>query len=134
MLSDTVEKIGRLLSEVAAMQRPHVARICSQCEDPCCNRVHYLFTEKDTLWLTLSGQKRKWRREAVKTKGCWFLGPAGCLLEPAARPFICHRYLCPELEAGMEAQAPGLVAALRKRFKAMDELRSEMWRDYLDER
>jgi hypothetical protein len=132
MLDNTLEQIGRLVSEVARLQRPHVARVCTKCESPCCARVHYLFTEKDILYLRLSGQRRDWRREGMKGKGCWFLGSGGCLLEPESRPFICHHYICPDLEAEMERHDPGLVSILREKFKAIEALRSRMWCEYLE--
>jgi len=88
MVLETVKKIAGLLTEVAALQKEYVDRICGTCEAPCCKRVYYLFNEKDIIFLRLSGGKHKWRRENFKQKGCWFLGPAGCILDPESRPFI----------------------------------------------
>ncbi len=55
MISETVDKIENLISEGTALQREYVVRLCFKCEAPCCTRVHYLFSEKDILFLRLSG-------------------------------------------------------------------------------
>jgi hypothetical protein len=133
MVTETVNKIEGLLSEVTERQRGYVERVCSRCEAPCCTRVHYLFTEKDLLFLRLSGRKMRWRREAMNKKGCWFLGPTGCTLEPESRPFICHRYICPDLETEIKRGAPWLIGELGAKFKDIAMLQSQMWSEYLDE-
>lgn len=132
MVSETVNKIEGLLSEVVELQRGYVERVCSRCQAPCCRRVHYLFTEKDILFLRLSGRKRKWRREAMTKKGCWFLGPAGCNLDPQSRPFICHRHICSDLKAEIIKHDSGLMSALEAKFREIGMLQSQMWAEYLD--
>ena len=132
MVSETVNKIEGLLSEVVELQRGYVERVCSRCEAPCCRRVHYLFTEKDILFLRLSGRKRKWRREAMTKKGCWFLGRAGCNLDPQSRPFICHRHICSDLKAEIIKHDSGLMSALEAKFREIGMLQSQMWAEYLD--
>ncbi len=92
MVKETVSKIEGLLSEAVDLQKDYVERICGECEAPCCSRVHYLFNEKDILFLKLSGRKRRWKGEIFTKKGCWFLGEHGCILAPECRPFICHTY------------------------------------------
>lgn len=88
MILETVKKIEGLLTEVAALQKEYLGWVCDTCEAPCCKKVHYLFNENDMIFLRLSGRKHKWRRENFKQKGCWFLHPAGCILDPESRPFI----------------------------------------------
>ena len=56
----TVDRIASLIAEVAACQKPYVDRICTGCPDPCCRRVHYLFTKIDLLFIQLAGKKRRW--------------------------------------------------------------------------
>jgi hypothetical protein len=131
---EVLTQIEQLLTEVVDLQKPHVQRVCPACQDRCCKRVHYLYSEKDVLFLRLSGRQLKWRRETLKRKGCWFLGPDGCMLDPKSRPFICHSYVCSELEQEMEKEAPGLLAALREKFRAIEELRAQLWTAYLERR
>jgi len=70
MVSETVGKIEGLLSEAVDLQKDYVKRICVQCESPCCSRVHYLFNDKDILFLKLSGRKRRWKkRSSYEEKG-----------------------------------------------------------------
>lgn len=124
---NTVNKVENLVSEVVALQKAYVEQLCPGCEAPCCQKVRYLFSDKDILFLNLSGRKARWRRENLKKKGCWFLGPAGCILEPIFRPFICHRYICIDLETEMNRHDPGLITVLREKFRVIDMLRSQMW-------
>ncbi len=133
MVSETVNKIECLLSEIIALQKNYVERICSRCETPCCSRVHYLFNEKDILFLRLSGREKRWKREILKKKGCWFLGEQGCILDPECRPFICHHYICSDLEMEMKRHDPGLLTLLGGKFKVIDEMRSQLWAEYLEE-
>lgn len=133
MVSEIVGRIGSLIHEAARIQRPHVERVCPSCKDPCCARVHYLYTEKDILYLKLSGSKQVWRREGFMKKGCWFLGPAGCSLNIQSRPLICHSYICPALEAAIREGGPTVVEQLRETYKAIGMLRGQMWAEYLDE-
>lgn len=134
MVSETIREIEGLLSETVDLQKDHVKRRCVQCDAPCCSRVHYLFNEKDILFLKLSGQKRRWRREISAKKGCWFLGEQGCVLDPKSRPFICHTYLCDDLKMEMKKCDPGLISLLEEKFKTIGEMRSQLWAEYLDEK
>jgi len=133
MVSETVDRIGSLISQAAGLQRPHVDMVCPACKEPCCTRVHYLYTEKDILYLRLSGFKQTWRGKGAMKKGCWFLGSEGCSLDLHSRPFICHTYICPDLEAAIRESAPGLMDELRETFRIVGMLRSRMWAEYLDE-
>ena len=134
MVSETISKIEGLLSEAVVLQKDYVERICVECEAPCCTRVHYLFNEKDVLFLKLSGRKRRWRREIVTKRGCWFLGEQGCTLDPKCRPFICHTYLCDDLKMEMKRCDSGLIALLEGKLKVIGEMRSQLWAEYLDEK
>ncbi len=132
MLSETVKKIEDLISEVAKLQNEYVVRVCPGCKATCCTRVHYLFTEKDILFLRLSGQKQGCTRETFSKKGCRFLGQTGCTLGPKSRPFICHHYICPDLETEIKRCDPGLMGDLETKFRLVDLLRGQMWSEYLD--
>ncbi|MCJ7683792.1 MAG: hypothetical protein MUO68_05810 [Desulfobacteraceae bacterium] len=134
MVSETVRKIEGILTETEDLQRDYVKRICVECEAHCCSRVHYLFNEKDILFLKLSGRKLRWRREIFAKKGCWFLGEQGCILDPECRPFICHTYICDNLKMDMKRCDSGLIALLEGKFKVIGEMRSQLWAEYLDEK
>ena len=134
MVTETVGKIENLLTETVDLQRNHVNRTCVQCEAPCCSRVHYLFNEKDILFLKLSGRKHRWRRKNVAKKGCWFLGEQGCTLDPEQRPFICHTYICDNLKTDMSRHDSELPGFLEGKFKVIGEMRSQLWAEYLDEK
>ncbi len=133
MVAETVGRIEELIWEAVACQTPYVTRICPRCKSPCCLRVHYLFSDKDIIFLKSSGRPPKWRREAFQKKGCWFLGESGCTLDPLSRPFLCHTYLCEDLKGAMDEADPGIIVALENRFNEISELRSRLWSEYLDE-
>ena len=126
MVSEKVRKIEGMLSEAVDLQKDYVERICARCETPCCLRVYYLFNAKDILFLRLSGRKLSWRRDPFIKKGCWFLGKHGCILEPESRPFLCHTYICHDLEMEMKRCDPPLLAVLEEKFKAIDQIRSQL--------
>jgi hypothetical protein len=130
-VSETVRKIESLLSETMDMQKDYVERVCAACEAPCCLRVHYLFNEKDIFFLRLSRRELSWRREILAKKGCWFLGEQGCILDPGCRPFICHTYICHDLEAEMNRCDPGLMAVLNEKFRIIGRMRSRLREEYL---
>lgn len=124
-------EIDRLLCEVIAAQRDHVEKLCSKCNTPCCSRVSYLFDEKDWVFAGVLGLNGVPRRRRNGKKGCHHLSPTGCLLEPKARPFTCHRYLCPELKQEMIRKDPKLVSVLEKKFRELEELRAGLLRAFV---
>ncbi|MDZ7698516.1 MAG: hypothetical protein U5R49_16845 [Deltaproteobacteria bacterium] len=133
MIAETVGKIEKLISEAGACQKPYVTRICPSCKFPCCLRVHYLYNDKDIIFLKASGRPPKWRRKAFSKKGCRFLRKLGCTLDYFSRPFLCHTYLCEELKDAMDKDNPAIIVALENRFGKINELRSRLWSEYLDE-
>ena len=131
-LLKTAAQVDHLLSEVISLQRDHVAKICSRCDDPCCNRVQHLFDEKDIIFAKVSRQEGVPRRRHQKSRGCPFLTPTGCRLTPKTRPFTCHRYLCSRLKEEMMKHDPELVNRLTERFRLLEDLRARLWKEYLD--
>lgn len=124
-------KIEGLLSELILLQRDHVAAVCPACESPCCERVEHLFDEKDMIYAKVFLGQDVPRRKKKGSGGCAFLSANGCRLEPEVRPFACHRYLCSELEAEMTRKEPALPQILNKKFRAVEALRGQLWREYL---
>ena len=124
-------KIEGLLSELILLQRDHVAAVCSACDSPCCERVEHLFDEKDMIYAKVFLGQDVPRRKKKSSRGCAFLSANGCRLEPEVRPFACHRYLCSELEAEMTRKEPALPQILTKKFRAVEALRGQLWREYL---
>lgn len=123
---NTVEQISELILKVASLQKPHVDRMCGSCASPCCLRVHYLYSSTEIRFMRLAGIERPWSGKAFLHGGCWFLGSAGCTLEPVARPMLCHSYLCPELKTAMAEADAGLPPALKKRFAEIRKLRKRL--------
>jgi hypothetical protein len=132
LVNKIVIDIESAISEVAGLQKDYVSMVCSRCLQPCCRRVGYIYSDKDILFLKLSGKKPVRKRRLFGKKGCSFLGPDGCLLDILSRPFICHRYICPDLKTAINEEAPEILATLEGRFELIDEMRSLMWSEYLD--
>jgi hypothetical protein len=132
-LDSTPSAIEQLLTEVILLQNDHVAKVCSVCEAPCCSRVHYLFDEKDLVFVRTFLGKELPRRRSRSKKGCLFLSPEGCSLEPKARPFTCHRYLCSKLKDEIACAKPELLDVLKEKFRRLEDLRARLWREYIDD-
>jgi hypothetical protein len=130
-LVQVAKKIEGLLSELISLQRYHVAAVCSACKSPCCERVEHLFDEKDVIYAKVFLGQDVPRRKRKRNGGCPFLSARGCRLAPQVRPFACHRYLCSELEEEMTRKDPGLPQILNKKFRALEALRGQLWREYL---
>jgi len=131
-LMKVAKKIDHVLSDIISIQGEYVAKICSTCGDPCCGKVQHLFDEKDRIFAMVFREQNKFQKKVGGIDGCSFLTPKGCRLQPKERPFICHRYLCASLKNEICKQKPELLEILDKKFKAMDELRGQLWSMYLE--
>jgi hypothetical protein len=130
---DIAMQLEALLSEVILLQKDYVAQLCPVCEESCCQRVSYLFDEKDLIFARVLGRNGvPERRCNTSDAGCPYLSPTGCLLSPEIRPFTCHRYLCSALEAEMAKRNPSLVSTLKKKFRMLEDLRGRLWRAYVE--
>ena len=132
MVSTIIKRIESLLKEIIQVQSYYVSKICPRCLDPCCGRVGYLYSDKDIIFLRLSGRKTLRKIQGHGKKGCCFLGQGGCLLDALSRPFICHQYMCSELKAAINEDNPEILNELEYRFNIINEKRSRMWTEYLD--
>jgi hypothetical protein len=130
-LTKVAGEMDALLSEVILLQNDYVASVCPTCEKPCCKRVGFLFDEKDMIFAKVSGRDGVPKRKPKGKKGCPFLSSTGCLLTPKARPFTCHRYLCDKLKEEMATPEPELVNRLTRKFRRLEELRGNLWTEYL---
>jgi len=74
----------------------------------------------------LSERRLVWKRDLLTNEGCWFLGEKGCILDPVSRPFICHTYICQDLETEMKRRDPELVADLSERFAIIGRMRTQL--------
>jgi hypothetical protein len=132
MVFEISRKIEQSLIRIAHIQGPYVRRVCPRCEAPCCSRIRYLYDEKDLMFIRISGQKVNPRKRDRHRTGCSFLAHAGCVLEPLARPFTCHRYVCPELEKEMGGKGSPVMVLLSEEIRFIDHLRSALWEAYLE--
>jgi hypothetical protein len=93
--------------------------------------VGRLCDEKDLIFARVLGLKGVPSRRHKGKKGCPYLSPTGCILEPRARPFTCHRYLCPELKEEMTRKNPELVSKLESKFRTIERLRGELFGEFI---
>jgi len=129
---ELLQNLNILLSSAILLQKDSVSVVCPDCDNPCCSRVQHLFDEKDIIYLKLSGQKVNLRKRFKNRKGCRFLSDKGCILKPETRPFACHRYICPKIEREMTRHDPLSIQKLNHKFKIIDDLRSRLWKEYLE--
>ena len=131
-LVEVASEIDRILSEVILLQQDYVLSVCPACPKPCCQRVRYLFDERDAIFYKVCLNRTVPRKKDKMNGGCFFLSASGCILEPKARPFTCNRYLCAELEKEMTRKKPKLGQILREKFRRLERLRGQLWREYLE--
>ncbi|OAG27460.1 hypothetical protein [Thermodesulfatator autotrophicus] len=115
-LAETWQKYGRLLKEdleinsylekhqkafvrvQKIMQKTGAALFCQECGQAalsCCGKGMEFECEEALLLANLVlGVKIPSSRHLAK--GCFFLGPNGCVLK--VRPLICRNFICPELK------------------------------------
>jgi hypothetical protein len=125
------KEVERILTEVIAIQKPYVVKICPSCPDPCCGKVQHLFDERDLIFARVLCRPEMTRRRSRRQRGCAFLLAGGCGIPPLSRPFICHRYLCPTLKEAISSQAPGLLDDLNDKLSVLEGLRSKLFECYL---
>jgi hypothetical protein len=130
--TELTRKVEDCLSEIIRLQGSYVREICTECPGPCCGRVQDLFNDKDLIYLELSGRKTNLRKRRTRKKGCLYLSPFGCTLTPLARPFACHRYLCPKLEETIKKDDPAILCQIQDMFTVIESFRSRLWKAYLD--
>lgn len=98
--------------------------ICASCQGACCACGKYHFTVIDTLIYLATSKPLFIPRFGVEH--CPYLGDAGCLMEPATRPFNCVTFNCERIEGVLEPSelerfyAMGKV--LRLRYREIEEL------------
>jgi hypothetical protein len=124
-------EIERILTEVVAIQKPYVVKICPSCPDPCCGKVQHLFDERDLIFARVLCRPEITRRRSRRQRGCAFLLADGCGVPPLSRPFICHRYLCPTLKESISSQTPRLLDELIEKLSVLEHLRSKLFECYL---
>ncbi|ABA89911.1 hypothetical protein Pcar_2675 [Syntrophotalea carbinolica DSM 2380] len=96
---------------------------CSRCNGACCACGTYHFTLVNLLAYLIEGTLPPLPEFS---RPCPFLGPSGCRLPVARRPFNCVIFLCEEiwhnLSEPQQRQARLLEDALRRQYLAFDAL------------
>lgn len=90
---------GRILILLDTLE-PDMERLCAAtcrfCPEPCCQTARVWFDLRDLLLLHFTGRAiPPGQPITVSTETCRYLGPSGCRLPRASRPFVCTWYLCP---------------------------------------
>jgi hypothetical protein len=73
-----------------------IVETCSDCGGLCCEKGKYHFSVIDLLMYLSTGKELF--SPSFRDTPCPFLGEAGCLMEPAYRPFTCITFHCERLE------------------------------------
>ena len=129
-LDRVCETAGNLKNEFSAVY-PLLDRLCEltcpSCRAPCCQVADPRFDLRDLIFVHFThaaipiGQPRD---EGFTI--CRFLGPAGCILPRASRPWICTWYLCPSQKALLNKAFSGSSAALQDSIKTIKSYRKQL--------
>jgi hypothetical protein len=97
---------------------------CPECRAPCCRHATVAFDHPDLIFLHLAGQAVPPLQPRTAPGGaCNYLGPRGCLLPRAGRPWICTWYLCPSQKSLLQEEPAKIVSQTISEIKG---LRKEM--------
>lgn len=119
-LAIRLERIGRLQEEIHALfLRADGPRLCEECRGSCCDRGRHHMTLVNLLGYLLLGRRPP---EPDFRRPCPFLGPAGCLLEPARRPFNCVTFICEGVEERLGCTGRETFYALERALRGEYEL------------
>lgn len=91
-IADQLARIAGLQVELDALfRRGDGPAVCGRCRGACCDCGKNHFTLVNLLAFVVAGEGPP---KADFTLPCPFLGPAGCRLKAARRPFNCVTFIC----------------------------------------
>ena len=92
-----VARIGELQTELDRLfQSIDGPTVCADCRGECCSRARHHATLTNLLSYLLAGEELPVPDYALT---CPYLGPQGCRIPVARRPFTCTIFLCEALDA-----------------------------------
>lgn len=94
------------------------ARHCRSCNGACCERGTYHVTLVNLLAALALGRTFP---EPDFSADCPMLGPTGCRLDVALRPFNCVTFVCDAVESAMEAPDQAAFYAAEKQLRRLYE-------------
>ncbi|NDY42442.1 hypothetical protein G3N55_06245 [Dissulfurirhabdus thermomarina] len=126
-----LRRLGRrLLAAFEAVDRPIqalTAEVCPYCGSVCCNRRHGIPERDDLVAFAAMGLTPPgYRLEGDPRDPCDFLGPRGCRLPRAARPFRCTWYFCDPLRLHVEIAPPAEYRLHVRRLESLAAARREL--------
>ncbi|WP_156360786.1 hypothetical protein [Dethiosulfatarculus sandiegensis] len=106
---------------------------CLRCVEPCCHRARIWADFSDLVFWRLGGVlPPSGQLFFDKHQGCVYLGETGCVLERAARPWVCTWYLCPEQKKLLRSLGPGWVYTWEDSVKRIKTARQRMVEDFIE--
>ena len=123
-----------LARELAAARRslaPFMERLCAatcpRCLDPCCVRARLWWGFADLAFLHLAELPLPLEQISYAPGGsCPHLGPHGCRLARALRPWVCDWHLCPEQKARLRGWEERERRELKEGLERVRGLRKKM--------
>jgi hypothetical protein len=88
--------------------------VCTSCQERCCGCGRHHFTLTNLLGYLLQGLDPP-RPDYSRT--CPFLGPGGCRLAVALRPFNCITFICEAVEAGLNVADQAKFSKIEKQLR-----------------
>ncbi len=93
------------------------AEVCASCGGECCLTGKHHFTVIDLLTYLVDG--REIFTPSFDRNSCPYLGPSGCLMEPAWRPFNCVIFNCEKVELLLRPAEKERLTSLERDLRAI---------------
>ena len=114
-LGEQTTRIAQLQEELnevfVAVDGP---RICRDCLGDCCSRAKHHVTLSNLLGYLLAGEDPP---QPDFTRPCPQLGPAGCQLPVASRPFNCIIFLCEAIDRELSVEQRQAFARIESELR-----------------
>lgn len=119
-VKDRVRRIGETIRQIkreifSLADKSDINKTCAACGGLCCETGKYHFSVIDLLIYFSTGTELF--GPSFREKPCPYLGDAGCLMEPAYRPFTCITFHCEHIESHLASGDLERIGVLERRLR-----------------
>lgn len=123
----SARQVAEGISNVDAFLQENTAAVCPSCRRVCCANRHAFYDHEDLIYsYALERKPPRYAEERGDAEPCQFIGPAGCTIARALRPFRCTWYFCDTLLKHLESGPARAYRLFVDRFRQTVEARGAM--------
>ncbi len=116
-MEEHLKQVQQLQGDIHAFfDKAQGGGVCAGCHGACCEKGRHHLTLVNLLGFLVAGQSPP---EPDFSLTCPFLGPKGCRLEPARRPFNCVTFNCEAIEERLCEEDRSTFYRLEKELRAL---------------